>query len=366
MEKYYYEKEFLKRIKKLNVIRRKSHPNEYPIIDDTIRTMEIIIADAKRPKKKTLIESIEDDYEYLKDNNFLWNDVRKFATLSVPEYYGDFVLDNFLDLTDEEIFQYTHDFYRDITDKEMFELFLKIFAKRNKQVKLFQEKYSDFTADSVYLAYYNDTFIRLNKKGTFTDLASLIHEYGHAIQMYSNYHPNMLDNPYNEIISVTFELIAHEYYSKDERLCISAADSQWEDFNSRILFADDLVDEIDIVKQIKDGEKGHSLKEKISKYAKHDARLLQEIIEFEVATSLDYVVAELIGIEIYMIYRKDPEKALYLIHKIIDIDPRLDSKEYFKKLIELGLHLNKSVGEYNNHLLKRMRTIQKKDDEKNA
>ena len=52
MEKYYYEKEFLKRIKRLNAIRRKAHPNEYPIIDDTIRTMEIIIADAKRPKKK--------------------------------------------------------------------------------------------------------------------------------------------------------------------------------------------------------------------------------------------------------------------------------------------------------------------------
>jgi hypothetical protein len=67
-----------------------------------------------------------------------------------------------------------------------------------------------------------------------------------------------------------------------------------------------------------------------------------------------------------MIYRKDPEKALYLIHKIIDINPRLDSEEYFKKLTELGLHPNRSVDEYNNHLLKRMRTIQKKDDEKNA
>ena len=354
MEKYYYEKEFLKRIKRLNAIRRKAHPNEYPIIDDTIRTMEIIIADAKRPKKKTLIESIEDDYDYLRENSFLWNYIRKFATLSVPEYYGDFVLDNILDLTDDEIFAYTHDFYRDATDKETFEQFLKIFAKRNKQVKLFQEKYSDFTADSVYLAYYNDIFIRLNKKGTFTDVASLIHEYGHGLQMTQNYHPNMLDNPYNEIISVTFELISHERFSKDERLCIAAADSQWEDFNSRILFADDLVDEIAIVKQIKDGEKGHSLKEKITKYAKHDAKMLQEVIEFEVATSLDYVIAELIGIEIYMIYRKDPEKALYLIHKIIAIDPRLDSEDYFKKLVELGLHPYRSVEEYNNHLLKRM------------
>ena len=215
------------------------------------------------------------------------------------------------------------------------------------------------------MAYYNDTFIRLNKKGTFDDVSSMIHEYGHAIQFSENYHPNLMNHPLAEIISVAFELLSFEHFSKDEELCIASADSQWVDFNSRILFADDVCDEIEIIKQIRDDAKGKNPKDKITKYAKQDAKTIQEFIEFKTAMSIDYVIAELIGIEIYMLYRKDPEKAMYLIHKLIDISPKLKAPEYFKKVEELGLHPYHKVNEYQHHLLKRMRTMQKKD-KKNA
>ena len=118
--------------------------------------MESILAGAKKQKDKPLADSLEEDYCYLKENSYLWDFARKLAKVSCPDFYGDFVFENVLDLTDEELFAYTHDFYRDATDKKFFEDFLKCYVKRGKNVTITQNKFSNFTADSVYLAYYDD------------------------------------------------------------------------------------------------------------------------------------------------------------------------------------------------------------------
>ena len=364
MEMFFYENEFKKRIRALKEIRKKAHANERELIDVTITTMLDVIEDYKDTKPSELVTAMESDYRFLKSNSFLWEDVRKFAKMNCIDYYSEFIFENGLELTDDEILALTHDFYKSATDKETFEKFLKVFNKRHKTLGIFEDQYSEFVADSVYLPYYHDVFIQLNRKNTFEDVCSLVHEYGHAIQATTNFHPNIYNSCFAEIISVFYELISFEHYSIVNDLKISAGMAQWDDYNSRILFADDLCDEFDIIKQIKARRKGTTTRVKIARYAKHDAATMQGFIEYDTAENLQYVIAELIGIELYMIYRKDKDKAMYLIHKIMDIDLRLNNEEYYKEIQKLGLNVNRKTSEYQDHLLKRMRTIKKKVETK--
>ena len=362
MEIFFYENEFRKRIKELKEIRKKSHPNERVLIDETIRTMINIIDYYKNNNDPKLVDAIESDYLFLKSNSFLWENVRKFALIDAPNIYGEFIFENSLDISDDEVIGLTHDFYKNATDKKTFDTFLKIYNKRNKNLGIFQDPTTEFVADTVFLPYYQDSFIQLNRKNTYDDVGALIHEYGHSIQHLTNFNPTLYDTVFAEVISVFFEIISFDYYANVKGLQYSTAMAQWDDFNSRILFADDLTDEFDIIKQIKRRKKGRSVREKIAQYAKQDASSLQGFVEYNTSENLKYVIAELFGIELYMIYRKDRDKAMYIIHKIMELNLNLSSEDYYKEIEKLGIHLNRKVGEYQDHLYKRMRYLKRKID----
>ena len=51
-----------------------------------------------------------------------------------------------------------------------------------------------------------------------------------------------------------------------------------------------------------------------------------------------------------MIYLKDPEYALYLLTKLINIDLRLSKEEYLDKIIDLGIMPCDNLSSYDAHV----------------
>ena len=204
----FYKKDFIKRIKKLQEYRKKAHPNEFPLIDDTLNTMIDLVYYDKTDRSIQLTDLMADDYKFLQNYRYLWDNVRKFAKMSATDQYDSYSIDSSIEIDKDELFCLAHDFFKNGTDERTFQLFNDMYKRRARNVSVFEDPTIDFMADSIYLPYYRDVFIQLNRHNNFEDVSSLIHEYGHGIQHLVNYLPNLYQSIFAEIISSYFELIS--------------------------------------------------------------------------------------------------------------------------------------------------------------
>ena len=143
----------------------------------------------KRPKR-TEPEIFYYEYQKFKDIRFLWDEFNYFSQNNIAEINYN-PSDLAIKLSNNELVELSHDFFKNATTKKMYEQFLHFFAKRNKHLHFLRNSEVDFYADVFYLPYYQDLFLQLKPKDEFGDVATLNHEYGHGIQFLSNYHENI-------------------------------------------------------------------------------------------------------------------------------------------------------------------------------
>ena len=93
--------------------------------------------------------------------------------------------------------------------------------------------------------------------------------------------------------------------------------------------------------------------------SEHGTNIFKCYLTPPISEKIVYLFATSIVIELLTIYDKDPEKAFYILKKIMEINLQLPSQEYYNRLQALGLCTNNSETVFNHHL-KRELTLKKR------
>ena len=255
-------------------------------------------------------------YQYLLD---IAGEIREKEDLDY-DYESD------IRLSDNDIFELIYDFFKNGTNEYFFNIFFQIYKNRNKNIIIYRDLEAPFLGESQFYPHNNSYKCIICADSEFNDydyIPILAHEMGHAIEFLSNFHPYLfyVNSNYAEIISTFFEMICNYYFSnnfKKEALSYAI----YED-NVKRCFADFFID----------------------------------FESYKVAIkALPYVIGKSIALEIFMKYIKDKDEALYLVKKIIEIPKFIEPKEYYNRILNLGIIPNKSLDEYESILKRKLKT----------
>ena len=358
MANVWYKKFFEQKLRTLIKCYDNSNDVEKELIRQTVSIIEGLLM--KAPAKETDISLLlEKDYLWLSQYTLFWPYISQFCQLN----NGDFSKfeDPKTNFTNKEKLEMVHDFYKNGTNKEFFENFLKIYKNRKKNIHFGKALASsrDY-ADCIFLPYSREIYIQMNPLDTFRDIPTLSHEYGHGIQYLSNYHPNCFGPNYIfiEIISTFMELACFHYYSYNGNLKQVAIKSHVHTWSEITKSSEILRYELSLFNEIFNLNPADKNNLRIVIDAlvnSHSSNDLNHILTEQPADDFIYIISASIAIELFMVYVNDPEKALYLLMKIIEIDFRLSPLEYLIKIRNLGITPNSSIPVYNDYLKRELK-----------
>ena len=358
MQLNWYNRDFRKKLRFFKKLRENATGKEKEILDASI---SIILDNLnyKQTKAKNCQEQILLDYNFLTSYRFLWpfiSDISKVTNDDITEIPFPKI-----DVNNKELVGLVHDFFKNGTTKEIFELFCKLYYQR-KNLHFARIKYHNICAFSIFIPYDQSFFVQLARKNEFTDVAFLAHEYGHGIQKLMNYNSNAFINlkPFVEIVSMFFELICTDYYSKIKEFEKSAIVTQFETWDMTTENAKSLFQEFSILSAVDINEfqsKGDLIKNIDSFVNFANQRELSDLLDCRPSEYFIYIIAQSIVNELYMIYLDDPEKAFYLLKRIMDINLNLLPQVYLSEINKLGINPNQNIDEYNMHLKRELRKI---------
>ncbi len=358
MEYNWYIKEFKDKYKILQKLYKKeTNENIKRKIKNTQRIIELCLTNELLPPDIATI--LEEDYIELTSSSYLWPYIK-----SIAKIHNDFV-PNFSDdkanFSKDEIISLLHDFFKNGTNKDIYKLFCNIYENNKKNIHFIDSDELLYAGEIIYLEYFNKTYIQIFKGYSFEDISTFAHEFGHAIQFNLNYHDNLHDElrVYIEIISLFFELICLEYFKKSEYKDASFKTSYFtlEEHlqNSKIVTGEFvLLDAIKIDKY----ENKLKLRSNIENLIKElDIDLIRSIVNIRPSFNYIYSFSFLVATNLFMIYRKDPEKALYIANNIISLDGNLTGYLYLEELKKLNIVNPVKTKEYKELIHKRCRKL---------
>ena len=219
-------------------------------------------------------------------------------------------------------------------------MFLKIYNQNKKSIHIIDKDYS-YPGDTLYIDYFNKTYIQVYKDHTFEDLTTLAHEFGHAIQFNSNYNINYFKdlNVYLEIVSIFFELLCCEYFYKSE-FKLNALASEYSAIYDNIESCKDLKEEFKIFRKINylEHENKNDLKNKISKIASSlPIEYTKYFIDILPRDYYIYSFAFVVASNLIKLYKKDRDFALQVLKELINIDLKVNAYKYYQELENLDL-----------------------------
>lgn len=335
MEQFWYKHELLHYEKVLNNLLNTNNTN-IKQIKENIEVLNLFkeIEKTSFDMKDILLK----DYTNLTKTKFLWKYIENASRLDTT--FIPNIKEKEFKLSNKDLIEILNDFFKNATDKKTYELFLKIYKDNKKSIHIINKE-NYYPGDTLYIEYFNKTYIQIYKSNTFDDITTLAHEFGHAIQYNTNYNINYFKNlsAYVEIISVFFELLANEYFYKTE-FKNNAILSEYDLFIDNIGSCKDLKEEFKILNKvsIKDYENKLILKERINNYIKElPINYINYFIDLIPSDFYIYSFAFIVASNIYNIYKKDKEFAFLILYEIINIDLRINAYEYYQELEKLDL-----------------------------
>ena len=347
----WYTEDFKQKYKELTRLQKSAPKKDMSKISDTISTIHTLLYSPPTNKyQKRSDFLIEQDYKYYSNTPFLWPYLEDFAQTIMPQYYDD--EPRIFLLSDDSLFSLVHDFYVHGTDNKTKDLFLKMYKKRESTVKISNNPdISGTNTYSVFLPYYETTYITMNKENTFTDVAILGHEYGHGVQYLTNYSPKIYHTVFSEIASQFFEFLTLYYYSNIKEFDDYALLAQYNELDSLVIYANVLSEEIELLKRI-DNKK--NIKREISKLLKKDKEMVRLVLEYNPSYNYPHLISGLIAIELIWIYLQDKEEAFNLLRKILNVNYNMNDAHVFNKILSLGIVPGRHLEDYKNIVINNM------------
>ena len=361
MKKYnYFNKHYLrKKLQELIQIKNELEKsknldiNKYELILDDIENIEafLINSDAStlydQLNETPLEEKMQTNKEYFKLEKRSLPIIRRFndtyQTAAENLNLENAIPDNITDTayTHKKIIEIVHDFYISIPDKEIKKIFNNLYKNRFNNIR-FKNSNISYCGST---EFDKKQYISIDNTINFACITNLAHEYGHAIQ--EDYLGKFVtyDNQYAELVSLFFQMLMNEYImdkqpNNKERAKLDSI--------GMLIQMDIYANNIEVLNL----SKNIKFKNENEAYNFY----LNYLIEEEAKTAVDmdtylfhyYLIPYIIDIELLWEYKNDPEKAIYLLKKLIN-DYQND---YIEETKNLGLDLNGHVYKYVKHLTK--------------
>lgn len=250
----------------------------------------------------------------------------------------------------DDVFMLTHDFFATL-DKEIFKKFLSMFKVKSNNVIFTKKDLKDI--EGFTSIKKGNIYITVNQKNTIEDVYTLVHEYGHALSMISNFEADKL-HYYREIESKFLELLSCRYLMK-----IINEDETAKLINMYCVTNQNTSDQTLLKYQIYDFMKKENifpydnlLYKKLFQNLENKDKLnyeqfhmyLKYIYSNPFTYQASYAISDLYAYGLYDIYLTDPEKAFYLYKKILCKNNK--SKEYLENIgipISYGENVRKLI-----------------------
>ena len=286
--------------------------------------------------------------------------IKNFFRLT-KKYTYDIPMPRTNSLSKNDLLTLCHDFYKFIGG-DFYKTFLKNY--KSHHIRFSNSAIDDNAGYTLNIPYLKEAFISITRDYTLNDLITVIHEYEHTNQLQLN-PKKIISNTYlyRELDTSFMELVALDYFDKLLN----------NDDNKRIL----AINHIEIIKRCEalcDAINLFETERKLNidildiKELKDMASDYCDIPDFFLDCTLNeafnclpetYVIGYIFAIELYYLYQKDPEKALYHLQKFIMTNLK-DEYSYFQLLQKLGLNPNENTLNYQNEMIKIGQRLRKK------
>ena len=327
----------------------KVDPKERKKLEESLATLKFVL-NPPPDTKVTLPTLLCEEYKKLIKGQELWPVCQKMAKLSnldIPDYtYPEITLRN------EELLALTSQFFKNVTPPEVYERFIFLFNQR--KTCFLNSNILGFYADSLFLQYDQSFYIRLEKKNEFSDLATLVHEYGHGIQFLTTYNPEFFNElaVFSEIVSIFFELLCTEYYTNDSKLGKLAIISNYDFWDTSCGEAYYVTEELPIIKELsrKCANTSRDIRRKVQSYLKtHNVSKVTDILKIQPANDFIYLIGYAYAIELFLLYQQDHDYAFDILEKIMELDSS-DYFNYLEGMKKLGIEPAAHLKDFDAHL----------------
>ena len=360
MKTIHYEKELKVKLRRYKRILDTLNPEQQEILRESIETIELNLAKEKIQDTDSLEDALINEYDNLKEFESFWPIIEEFTDFIEDEDSDRYPYPD-IDMSNKEILTLTYDFFKNGTSKYFFSLFEQLFKQRRK-IHFVNSSVPGFYGDTLFLNYDKSFYVQIGRLHEFNDIVVMAHEYGHGIQYLINYNRNIFYGlfPFSEVVSIFFELICGDYYTKDLSLGNKARISLYDNWNTTCKDAQALNQEIQIFKssKIKRDESTEKKKRRLWTFIENsDYNKLVDLIMQNPSSDFSYILAYSIATNLFMIYLRDPDYAFYLLKKLIEIDLNLSPETYLQEIIKLGIIPNEGLEEFDRHLNRELKRL---------
>lgn len=317
----------------------------------------------KETKDNSLLDEIEGLKNLLNDNVQIFNTPRSFYHLLKDDIsaiclYYDFLadieefsklgilvhskdikpIDEFNNITPSLIMSFTHDFFNSI-DKELASEFNKIFRERNCNTK-----FTNNRSYSCYVPTFKYSYINITKNNTVDDFLNSIHEYSHGIADRIYYRGDYSFYPFIELLSMFMELLASDYliehyldFEYNVGMAKLAGCKKIIGYSKELSIESNYFSSTDEIYS-----KGKIIKHIAASTGK-TKKYIEHLFKTPAIEKFTYTIPYMVVIELYYLYKIDPEYTLNLVKTLIKMEP---VENYNVFLQDNGIILNNHSKEH--------------------
>ena len=353
-ENRWYVEHFNDQYNRLLVLKGSAKGGARQQIEETLEIIANFIFDDEQ-EKTDIFGALEEEYEML-------DGIRNFIYLASPiaesgqiENHSRYI--SIPRLSDSDFLDIVHGFYKDCTDREIYKSFRANYKRRGELLSMDRLMEIAPSPQSIFLPYGKKTYIRMKRYGVVEDIFDLVHEYGHSIHFSTNFDMKMYENNYLfiEIVSIFFELLCMEHLISFKEFEEATLDYRKRYFNTTVIKGKYALIENDILyfwSELRNQNAKNiigRLNSELSKYC--EGKTIVDMLNMDISMMFIYVVGYVVALEFLDAYKKDKDKGLYLLKKLMRIDWRLPMEEYYRSILDLGIEPNEHLSDYKNYIM---------------
>lgn len=296
------------------------------------------------PLEQGFDKQVENDQDEIKNNKLFIPSIETFSKLN--DMYKKSTIGMLTDryIPKNILLSYTHDFYHSI-DKDLAKYFDKVFKERHNNLRITNKDKAGYDHNySYYIPTLKYGYINLHTTDTIADFTGLIHEYAHIIAEQIKFRSDNSNYPFVELLPLLMEEIAtHEIAEEFEDLDQDCANKSALLTKTVLNYSKELISQIDFYNIVDSGLDRKDFIELFREHSNNTIKKSNKIFNISIKEKLTYVIPYLVMVELYYMYYDDPDKALFILKKLLEMD---ETDNYLSYLYDSGIHLNEHTKDF--------------------
>lgn len=250
--------------------------------------------------------------------------------------------------TPEDALALAHDYYK-TTGKVTFDTFSSLFAQRDNNIKFIQSNRL-YNSDTIYCPSNNEVYMYVNFDGTIYGLTNLVHEFAHGIS-YKTIPIELRTGAENNFMEVEsyFHTLAFLDFLEGIGFEKDISTERQNILNSVIADTKLITSAHDLNKIYVETNGAAISMLRFRRFLEEKHGITSEefnrILKAPVSEIIPYIIGPYIAFELYHIYEKDPEYALFLYQAIIRIQAS-SVHNFFEQIHNISIEPGKNINTF--------------------